>query len=75
MTVPDAVQIVLSEIERNELKARVRRRKIEGTDATRAAIVLLVTLPPTPIQLHWESGGCHLAQLEQRAKSRSPQRA
>jgi hypothetical protein len=42
-TDPDEVQIDLSEIERNELKARERRRKLAGTDATRAAIVFLAT--------------------------------
>src|SRR3984957_3397936 len=41
MTGPAAVEIVLSETERSELKARVRRRKIARADATRAAIVLL----------------------------------
>jgi DNA-binding NarL/FixJ family response regulator len=41
MTGPAAVEIVLSETERSELKARVRRRKIARVDATRAAIVLL----------------------------------
>jgi transposase len=41
MTGPAAVEIVLSETERSELKARVRRRKIARVDATRDAIVLL----------------------------------
>ena len=41
MTGPATVEIVLSETERSELKARVRRRKIARADATRAAIVLL----------------------------------
>ena len=41
MTGPAAVTIVLSERERGELEARVRRRKIARADAMRAAIVLL----------------------------------
>src|SRR5271170_6004931 len=41
MTGPAAVKIVLSERERGELEARVRRRKISQADAMRAAIVLL----------------------------------
>ena len=31
-----------------------------------------MTLPPALIQLHWESGGCHLACLQPLAKARSP---
>lgn len=41
MTGPAAVGIVLSERERGELEARVRRRKIARADAMRAEIVLL----------------------------------
>jgi transposase len=41
MTGPAAVEIVLSEKERSELEARVRRRKIARADALRAEIVLL----------------------------------
>jgi hypothetical protein len=41
MTGPAAVEIVLSERERGELEARVRRRKIARADAMRAEIVLL----------------------------------
>ena len=41
MTGPAAVEIVLSESERSELEARVRRRKIARADATRAEIILL----------------------------------
>ena len=41
MTGPAAVEIVLSPIERSELEARVRRRKIGRGDAMRAGIVLL----------------------------------
>ena len=41
MTGPAAVEIVLSEQERSELEARVRRRKIARADALRAEIVLL----------------------------------
>src|SRR6476619_6398805 len=41
MTGPAAVKIVLSERERSELEARVRRRKIARADAMRAEIVLL----------------------------------
>src|SRR5271155_4422759 len=41
MTGPAAVKIVLSERERGELEARVRRRNISQADAMRAAIVLL----------------------------------
>jgi transposase len=41
MTGPAAVEIVLSEKERFELEARVRRRKIARADAMRAEIVLL----------------------------------
>ncbi len=41
MTGPAAVEIVLSAMERGELEARVRRRKIARADAMRAEIVLL----------------------------------
>src|SRR5215204_7551737 len=41
MTGPVAVEIVLSGMERDELEARVRRRKIARADAMRAEIVLL----------------------------------
>jgi transposase len=41
MTGPAAVTIVLSEQERFELEARVRRRKIARADAMRAGIILL----------------------------------
>jgi DNA-binding CsgD family transcriptional regulator len=41
MTGPAAVAIVLSDRERGELEARVRRRKIARADAMRAEIVLL----------------------------------
>jgi transposase len=41
MTGPAAVEIVLSGMERDELEARVRRRKIARADAMRAEIVLL----------------------------------
>jgi transposase len=41
MTGPAAVEIVLTERERGELEARVRRRKISRADAMRAEIVLL----------------------------------
>src|SRR5262252_2018000 len=41
MTGPAAVRIVLSEKERFELEARVRRRKIARADAMRAGIILL----------------------------------
>ena len=41
MTGLAAVAIVLSERERSELEARVRRRKISRADAMRAEIVLL----------------------------------
>jgi hypothetical protein len=41
MTGPAAVEIVLSEKERSELEARVRRRKIARADALPAEIVLL----------------------------------
>jgi transposase len=41
MTGPAAVEIVLSEKDRSELEARVRRRKIARADALRAEIVLL----------------------------------
>ena len=41
MTGPSAVEIVLSEKERFELEARVRRRKTARADAMRAEIVLL----------------------------------
>ena len=41
MTGPTAVEIVLSERERGELEARVRRRRIARADAMRAEIILL----------------------------------
>ena len=41
MTGPTAVEIVLSERERGELEARVRRRRIAHADAMRAEIILL----------------------------------
>ena len=41
MPAPKAVQIELSESERAELQARLRRRKVARGDALRAEIVLL----------------------------------
>ena len=41
MAAPRAVQLGLSEIERAELQARLRRRKVARGDALRAEIVLL----------------------------------
>jgi transposase len=68
VTGPAAVEIVLSETERSELEARVRRRKIARADAMRAEIVLLAADGLTNCAIADETGVSRMTVLTWRKR-------
>jgi hypothetical protein len=75
MAGPAAVRIVLSELERGELEARARRRKIARADAVRAEIVLLAADGLANCDSAEEVGVSRMAVLTWRKRFNAPSRS